>query len=126
MAVATVTVTVEDQWHDGKRLHVLGKFAVSAASDTYATGGLTASFAGKVRSSKPPRKVFVNGGTTAVGKAGYQFVPGTTIANGKLLVFIEDTVGTNVPLAEHTAAAVAAGVSGDTNINFHAIFDGIQ
>lgn len=122
MANATATATVTTQWTDGRYIHAIGTIAISAAADVYVTGGLTLSFAGKVQSSRSPIYVIIQGGTTAVGMAGYTFLAGTTIANGKILVFIEATVATNTPLAEHTAAAVAAGVSGDTNIRFHAIF----
>lgn len=123
MAVATATATVTRQWTDGRMIHAIGTIAVSAAADTYATGGLAVSFAGKVQSSKPPLTCAVYGGKTAVGCALYKYVKGTTIANGVLQIFIEATVGTNTVLAEHTAAAVAAGVSNDTQIEFHGIFE---
>ena len=71
-----------------------GGFTVSAAADTYETGGITTSFAGIVPHNAPP--VWVNvmsrGPSSGTLANVYSFVPGTTIANGKTLVFV--TLGT--------------------------------
>lgn len=50
----------------------------------------------------------------AVGKAGFQYQ--YDHANKKLMVRVNDAGGVNAPMGEHTAAAYAAGVSGDTII----------
>lgn len=118
MALSTGVVTVTDSWYDGKRQHVVGTIAIGASPLTYAAGGTVTAFnASGVQSSLAPSFVLVNG----IGGFIYRYVPGTTIANGKLMVFAEGTVATNAPLVEHTVAAVAAGVSGDT-ISFYAVF----
>ena len=116
---ATLTPTVTDQWFDGKRLHAIGTLAVTGGTD-YAAGGLVASFAGLLRgSSRPP----LTGAMVVYGIAGfiYAFVPGTTQANGKVMIFCETTVATNAPLLEHTVTALVAGVSADT-IAFRCVF----
>lgn len=57
------------------------------------------------------------------GQAGfvYQYTFGTTISNGKFTVYCNTAGGSNAALGEHTNAAYAAGVSGDT-IKFRATF----
>ena len=116
MADAVATPTITNQWWDGKRQHVIGTISVS--TDNYVSNGIACSFAGKgvLGSSNPPIFCNVNG----ILGYKYTFVPGTTQANGLLRIFIEDTVGTNTPLAQNTVAALTA-VNGDT-INFYAIF----
>lgn len=80
------------------------------ASGSYTTGGDLASVAGLVPNSKLPIMYTVEGSAGFI----YQWVPGTTQANGKLKVLVATTTGANLPLAEHTAAAYVGGVSGDT------------
>lgn len=111
-----LVITTTDFWHDSKRLTVVGTIA---ASGTYPTGGDTLSFAGVkgVLSSTPPTTVQIAGSSGFI----YQFVAGTTIANGKMKVLVATTGGTNIPLAEHTNVAYVAGVTGDV-IGFEAIF----
>lgn len=118
MALALATPTVTDSWFDGKRLHVVGTIAIGASPLTYAAGGPVLNFNGVgILSGLPPVRTDVSGR----GGFIYKFLKGTTIANGTLAVFAEGTVAANAPLVEHTTAAIAAGVSGDT-IDFYAIF----
>ncbi len=112
-----VAITVTDSWHDSKRLHVIGTLALSG---TYpAAGGEPLSWAGVkgVLSSQPPVWGIIE------GDAGfkYEWIQGTTIANGAVKVRVEAAVGVNTPLAEHTNVAYVAGVTGDS-IQFHMIF----
>jgi len=115
MAVATITLTPTESWDDGKRIHVIGTLAISAAADTYGVGGLavpTPAVPGVVSSSKPYDFI-------ANGLAGYIFTYDFT--NAKLMVrVLKNAAATNDPLSELTAIAIPAGLSGDT-IRFHAI-----
>lgn len=40
MAEAKTTFTTTDVWDDGKKIHAVGRVAVSAGPDTYTTGGI--------------------------------------------------------------------------------------
>lgn len=59
-------------------------------------------------STKQPRLV------TITGNSGYVYQYDLT--NKKVKVFVATTSGANIPLAEHTAAAYAAGVTSDVII----------
>jgi len=75
------------------------------------TGGDTLDLTNKgILASKPPVYGEIE------GQAGfkYEWSPGTTLANGKVKVRINDAGGANAPMAEHSAAALVAGVTGDT------------
>lgn len=113
MPIAVVTT---DSWHDSKRLHVVGSLTFSGS---YATGGDALSWAGVkgVLSSLPPVECVVHGNSGHL----YEFVFGTTIANGLLMVRIATTTAGNVGLSQHSAAAYDATVTGDV-VRFHAIF----
>lgn len=114
MATATVTDTPQVVSMEGKLQHVYGTIAVSATPDTYATGGLTIDLTGgTVHASRPP--VWVEF-TSSNGNI-YAYVPGTTIANGKLKIL--SAVNTEVT----NGTAIAAQYSGDT-ILYHAVFLG--
>jgi hypothetical protein len=54
------------------------------------------------------------------GSAGWKLSWNRTTK--RVQVFIEQTTGTNLPLAEHTVAAYGAGLTGDTNIRLIARF----
>lgn len=109
-----IAVTVTDKWDDGKRLHVIGTLVFSGS---YPTGGDTLDFTGKVPASRAPLLIMVE------GKAGFVYGAslGSTIANNLVLVLVEAAVGVNTALAQHTAVAYVAGVTGDT-VKFYAIF----
>ncbi len=117
MSTSTTTVTVTDSWHDGKRQHILGTIVVNAGD--YAPGGLVVNFSTyAVKSSLVPD----NSAVQIWGVAGfiYAYENGTTLANGKMMVFAETTVGTNQPLLEYTATASSSGLLADV-IRFHLI-----
>lgn len=54
------------------------------------------------------------------GSGGYKLSYNHT--NRTVQVFIEQTIATNTPLGEHTAAAYGAGITGDTTIRLIANF----
>lgn len=111
-----IAVTTTDSWHDSKRLHVIGTLVFSG---TYPTGGDTLNFQSVkgVLSSLPPSDVKIHGNS---GHA-YEFVLGTTIANGLVMVRIATTTSGNVGLSQHSNAAYDATVTADV-VRFHAIF----
>ena len=114
-SVATPTVT--KQWYDGKNVWVIGTIAVSSAA--YVNNGIPCSFAGLIEgSSQPPTMVQIQGVSGFV----YAYTnAAATQAGGLFLIFVENTVGTNTPLAQHSTATVVSGVTGDT-ITFLAVF----
>lgn len=111
-----IAVTTLDSWHDSKRQHVTGSLVFSG---TYPTGGDTLNWQSVkgVLSSLPPSEVVCHGNSGHL----YEFVFGTTIANGKVMVRIATTTSGNTGLAEHSNAAYDATVTGDV-IRFHAVF----
>jgi len=111
-----VTATVTKRYNAFGGLIVVGKLAFSG---NYATGGDTVSLAGLVPTSKLPAAVLVQG----QGGGVFGWVDGTTLANAKVKVFVEQAVGTNSLLVEHTAVAYVAGITGDT-VKFVAFFFG--
>lgn len=110
MSTSTTTVTILDSSYDGQRQHITGTLVVNAGD--YAAGGLVVNFQiPGVKSTQPP----ISSNVKMWGIAGfvYAFVPGTTIANGKMMIFAETTVATNQPLLEYTATAASAGLLAD-------------
>jgi hypothetical protein len=110
-----IAVTVSDQWDDGKRLHVVGALAFSGS---YATGGDTLSFVGKVPASRAPILVRVE------GIAGYKYEVnlGSAINNSLVLVRQYNYPGGSAGAAtEVSAGAYPGGVTGDTQ-RFYAVF----
>ena len=81
-------------------------------SGSYSTGGETLNFSSFHTLVGIPLWCHI------VGQTGYkyEYAMGTDPTNGKVKVMIEQTIGTNTPLGEHTAVAYAAGVTGDTVI----------
>jgi len=109
-------MVVNKQWYDGKKVNIVGTIT---ASGSYSTGGDTLNLQGLgIKSSQLPFLVQISGQNGFI----YQWVAGTTQANGKMKVFVATTGGTNLPLSEHTAAAYVAGVTGDT-ITFEGMFE---
>ena len=126
MAVATATagqptLTTTDQ----KTVTIYGTVTLSAAADTYATGGLTLSFAGfdDAKSSSLPVEVQIWSNPPAAApntfQYQYQFNVGTTLANGKMQIF-QCAAATN-PLAEYTNAAAITQPFADV-ISYKALF----
>lgn len=86
---------------------IVAFFTITAASN-YATGGEipTPTIQALNRfTGRPPLLVIIQ------GKAGYAYEYDS--ATGKVLVRVATTTGANIGLAEHSAAAYAAGVTGD-------------
>lgn len=122
MATSTTTVTITDAWHDGKRQWVLGTILINAGD--YLAGGLIVNLqTSKIKSSRIPKL----GSMSVRGRSGfiYAYVPGTTLANGKLMVFAETTVATNQPLLEYTNTAASAALLADI-IEFSGSFQALR
>lgn len=110
-----LAASVTDQYFNTKRLVVIGTIT---ASGSYTTGGDTLSLAGLVKGSgQLPTWCEIQG----ISGFTYAYVAGTSQATGKMKVFVEQTVATNTPLAEHSAASYVSGVTSDT-ITFYAEF----
>ncbi len=77
-------------------------------SGSYATGGDTLDLKPLYRYGGSNKLLFA----TFFSKAGYVYQ--YDVANTKLMTRIATTTGANIGLAEHSAAAYAAGVTGDT------------
>lgn len=122
--MATATATAARDTNPPARVGAYAEYSgtvtITASPDTYATGGLTLSLAiADVFHASPPTRVEVYSETPS----GYvfTFVPGTTMANGKLV--IQQSAGAAAPLAELTnGAAIPAAISSDTKIRFRATF----
>jgi hypothetical protein len=86
-------------------------------ADDYASGGVVCDLTGLpfAGNSMLPFHVHIQGQGNAKGYT-LRWVDGTTIANGKIKVIIESTVGTNSPLGEHTAVALSSNLTGDTSV----------
>lgn len=110
MATSTTTLTLEDKHHDGQRGIARGTLVVNAGD--YAAGGLIVDFTAL---GLPTSLVPDNSAVQIWGVGGfvYAYENGTTLANGKVLVFAETTVGTNQPLLEYTVTAASAGLLAD-------------
>ena len=95
--------------------HTIEIFGTIVASGNYAAGGDTLDLTqlGSILRAKDPLFVEIQGISGFV----YQYNPTTK----KVLVYCNTAGGANAPLGEHTAAAYAAGVTGDT-IRMRAVF----
>lgn len=122
MAVAAITVVVQQVWSEGKMFHVVGTVDFDPSAATYATGGNTVNFNDPlIKAQRAPVMVVLQ---SLVGSGYlYSYVPGTDNTNGKIMVLTG--AAAQSPLTEFTAGAVPAGVSGDT-IQFHAMFLGMN
>lgn len=120
MSNATVIPTVVQSLTDvsERKVTYYGTLAVSADPDVYVSGGNTLSFAGKVPHAQKPDEVRIWSETLADLIYRFQYVTGTTIANGKVIV-ITGAAGADAELA---AAAIPAAISGDAALRFKAIF----
>lgn len=96
---------------DGPRrpgFHTVEVFGTLAASGNYAAGGDSVDFTqlGSILRARDPLFVDIQGISGFV----YQYNRSTK----KVLVYCNTAGAANAPLGEHTAAAYAAGVTGDT------------
>lgn len=105
-----LSMTITGTSADRANLYVFGTLT---ASGTYSTGGDTLDFSAKgdLPIASAPRQVWVGGATGD----SYGWVAGTSLANGK--VKINTASGT-----ELAQAAYPARITGDTNIQFEAVF----
>lgn len=120
MAAAIATLTVGNQWVDGK-YNVGGTIAITASPATYTAGGIPFSMMqADVKAQRTPSDVIIN------GKSGfiYDYVKGTDNSNGKLKIFVQDAVAAN-PLAEMAdALAIPTAVTADV-ISFQGRWKGM-
>jgi hypothetical protein len=111
-----ITPTVKAQWFDGKRLWI---HLALVFSGSYVTGGDTLNLTGLGLKCSQPTSMWASIDGQALGANGTQYVwiPGTTLANGKVGV----TQGAGVEIA---ASTYPASVSGDTvNMMTHSLFN---
>ena len=100
---------------DNTRAMIIVKFTI-AVTGSYATHGDTLSFSGfdDVKSNEPPLfvKIFETpaSGTSASGFV-YEFIPGTTLANGVVQIF-GSGASSGSALTELAAGAYPAGITG--------------
>lgn len=118
-----MTPTATDFWSDGKRVHVVGTLL---AAGNYVTNGIALDLPVALSSQVPgisaqPVHVQVQ------GIAGYFYEYDK--ANKKVLIRQQTDPaaagGANIPFVQLAAAALPAGVTGDT-ISFYAIFKQLQ
>jgi len=109
-----LAITITDVDAGGHNLCVFGTLA---ASGSYSTGGDTLDFstvAGQISSSQAPLQVWIGGST---GDAcAFIRAASPTLANGKVKI----NTASNTELA---SGAYPARITGDTNIQFQAIFN---
>lgn len=121
MAVATATVAVATYPNgvDNTQRHevLFGTIAVQASPATYATGGLAVSFQGSFLHSNSATPLWCDVQSTTGSGYVYQYLPAT----GKVKILVQGSAEA-APMEELAAAAVPAGVSGDT-IKFRAEFN---
>jgi hypothetical protein len=123
-AVGVITVPdISNTWKEGPMFMATGTVAISASPAAYATGGIVMSLVNAlIKAQRPPKQVDV------VGKAGYiyRYIPGTTLANGLLMIFAQtNAAAEDAPLGELAVTAIPAACSGDT-ITFEARWLGMN
>lgn len=102
---ATIPADVSEHY-----ITAYGTIALSAAGDTYATGGAVTNFAGVVPQGAPPVWVDIvsDGPTSGALSNVLRYVPGTTIANGVTKVFVFKGNATGIQALEELTDATAA------------------
>ena len=105
----SLAFTLVDQWHDGKRQHLVGTIA---ASSSYVTGGDTLDLSDDLLPSQEvPVAMEIHGEAGFV----YNYIPGTDLSDGKVMTRYADyDAVADGALIEIPAAAYPAGVTGDT------------
>ena len=109
-----LAITITDVDAGGQNLCVFGTLA---ASGSYSTGGDTLDFstvAGQLSASRAPLQVWIGGSTGDACAFIRDASP--TLANGKVKI----NTASNTELA---SGAYPARITGDTNIQFQAIFN---
>lgn len=120
MATASVVPTVVYSAQVGLYT-VIGTLAIDASPDEYTTGGITVDFTDDPLCKATKTPIWVD----IVGEGGYvyQYDYGADATAGKVKIF-QQSAATSA-LTEIPAAAIPAGVSGDT-IHFKAQFLGMR
>jgi hypothetical protein len=117
-----LAIAITDQEFTSSKLHLFGTITPTG---TYPTTGDTLSFAGldQIKSGQVPTYVRIwSARPTSSAQTNlfvYNYVPGTTQANGKMQVFTGAAAQT--ALTEFSTASYPAGVTADT-IQFEAVF----
>ena len=125
MATGTMTPTITSTSRNQDNLIVFGTIAVSAGTDTYATGGLVCSFAGldtlKTSATKPVWISIMSAPAAGTSPSGwlYNYCYGTSLATGKVAIFGSNSSATN--LAEYGNGSALTTVATDV-ITFRAEF----
>lgn len=130
MATSVVTTSITNATMDNSEIIVNGTLTFGAGD--YTATGLTFDLTQgwpqgqNLPASQPPTNVtFFDASVSGTTEYLLVYNAGTTPANGKVQVFIEQTVATNTPLAEHTAATFNAALTGAT-FKFRATFPKLQ
>lgn len=123
MANAVAVVSIPDNRYSfvfGNKYAVIGTLAISASPAVYVTGGIAMNlFNSEIKASRTPVLVLVTSSGVAAGTIyDYDYIAGADASAGLLKI---STGG-----AEIAASAIPAGVSGDTTIQFIAIFQGME
>lgn len=117
-----LAVAITDVEFTAQMFHIYGTITPTG---TYPTGGDTLSFASldQVKSDNVPVQGEIwSGRPTSSAQTAlylYSYVPGTSVANGKMQVFTGAAAQSG--LAEFSTAAYPAGVTADV-IQFHFVF----
>jgi len=122
MATATATATVNDIEAGQKYFHAYGTIAISAGTDTYATGGIAVTFVGLPPTSVAPKVVYVQSQKAPNSGWVYAYNPGSTPSqtSGKLQIF-GGGAAANSAMTE-LAAAQAMTTEATDVIFFEAVF----
>lgn len=114
MADAVATPTVPDTNSTTFRAPIFeARGTISVNGDNYKTGGIALSFAlPLVKAQRAPKRVDIQG----IAGYIYRYVPGTTVADGKLMIFAQtNAAAEDAPLGELTNGnAIPAAVQADT------------
>ena len=116
----TISVTVPPDVTE-RYITYYGTLAVSAAGDDYHTGGSVCSFQGKVPQSGPPVWVEITSrGASSGGLSNvYTYVPGTTAANGKVMILTTNGGATGIQaLQELTADTAYNAATNSVNLDY--------
>lgn len=107
MADSVITPNVTYS-HKAETYRVIGTLAVAASPGTYSAGGITCPLnIYAIKATRLPLRLSIGGQSGYV----YKYIPGTTLANGKLKILTG--AAAQSPLTELSAGAMPAGISGD-------------
>ena len=110
MSLAATLINPPGAFKTGR---VLKAFYRLVFSNNYATNGETCDLRAKgLAGNKVPISVDIKGQSGFT----YPYVPGTNLGDGKVQIRVATTTGANLPLAQHSAAAVDAAVIADVII----------